>query len=113
MSCSARGLLRRHIPALLALAALCLYGCPFYRLFSLPCPGCGLTRAWLCFLRGAWREALAHHLLFLPTPPMLLLLIHRRTPPLADRRFPDVLLPAYFLLLAVYRLLRVGAGHFD
>ena len=44
---------------------------------------------------------------------MLLLLIHRRTPPLADRRFPDVLLPAYFLLLAVYHLLRVGAGHFN
>ena len=113
MSSRSRSLLWKHGLLALALGALCLYGCPFSRLLGLTCPGCGLTRAWLCLLRGQWREAFAHHLLFLPVPPMLFLLIHRRIPLLADKRALDVVLFLFFLLLAVYHLLRMRAANFD
>lgn len=35
--------------------------CPFYNLTGLPCPGCGLTRAFVCFGHGQWRESLHWH----------------------------------------------------
>ena len=112
MSSHTRSLLWKHGLLILMVGGLCLYGCPFSRLFGLTCPGCGLTRAWLCFFHGQWREAFAYRPLFLLVPPMLLLLIHRRAPPLADKRFLDVFLSAFFLLLAVYHLFRMGAANF-
>jgi hypothetical protein len=41
-----------HLPAM---------ECPVPRLFHIPCPGCGLTRACLCLLRGQWRASLHMH----------------------------------------------------
>ncbi len=35
--------------------------CPFYILTGLPCPGCGLTRAFVCLGHGQWRESLHWH----------------------------------------------------
>lgn len=35
--------------------------CPFYQLTGLPCPGCGLTRAFVCLGHGQWRESLHWH----------------------------------------------------
>lgn len=35
--------------------------CPFYNLIGLPCPGCGLTRAFVCLGHGQWRESLHWH----------------------------------------------------
>ena len=52
---------------------LLLYcGCPVYRLTGIPCPGCGLTRAWRCFLAGDWKSAVGYHPLFLAAPFYLL-----------------------------------------
>lgn len=40
--------------------------CLFRRLTGIPCPGCGLTRALLCLLRGDIRGALAYNALAIP-----------------------------------------------
>lgn len=35
--------------------------CPFRRLTSLPCPGCGLTRSWVYGAHGWWGESFSAH----------------------------------------------------
>lgn len=38
--------------------------CPLVLLTGLPCPGCGMTRAALLFLKGRWRQAFEMHPFF-------------------------------------------------
>ena len=45
---------------------IAIWGCPSLRLLQIPCPGCGVTRAWMALLCGDVRAALAHNLFFLP-----------------------------------------------
>ena len=35
--------------------------CPFKVLTTIPCPGCGLTRALVLFAHGDWAQAIAFH----------------------------------------------------
>lgn len=42
------------------------YTCPFKAIFGIPCPGCGLTRAFKCVLRFKMIKALEYHLLSWP-----------------------------------------------
>lgn len=41
--------------------------CPTARLFHVPCPGCGMTRAFLLLFDGRWAASLAMHPLAIPT----------------------------------------------
>jgi len=43
--------------ALEALPGLCV----FHRLTGWDCPGCGMTRSWICLLKGDWQQAWAWH----------------------------------------------------
>jgi hypothetical protein len=54
--------------------------CVFKRIFGLPCPGCGLTRAILCLLRFDLKNAFFYHPLFLVPPFLGLLLAFRKKP---------------------------------
>lgn len=48
--------------------------CPLLHTLGIPCPGCGLTRATLAFLRGDWRQGLTLHAFGLFMPLVLLLI---------------------------------------
>jgi hypothetical protein len=43
--------------------------CPFYEMTGLPCPGCGLTRSFVCFAHGHLHDAIQWNAL---GPPMWL-----------------------------------------
>ncbi|MGI5958743.1 MAG: DUF2752 domain-containing protein [Massiliimalia sp.] len=50
-------------------------GCMFRHVVGVPCPGCGTTRAWICFLQGHVVDAFYWHPLFWLTVPLLFLAI--------------------------------------
>ncbi len=43
-----------------------IMGCPWYQIFGIPCPCCGVTRAWIAFFKGEFSEAFSSHPLFMP-----------------------------------------------
>lgn len=51
------------------------YHCPFKATFSIPCPGCGMTRAFLALLHGNLSLSLQWHALLIPSFFFLLLYI--------------------------------------
>lgn len=66
----------------LAVAALCFLlfgvwgsGCLWWQTLGLPCPTCGMSRAWLCALHADFAGAFFWHPLFWAIPPLALLLI--------------------------------------
>lgn len=58
---------------LTALGLLFRFGCPLYNLLQIPCPCCGVTRAWLAFFRGNIQQAFAYHALFPLIPGLIVL----------------------------------------
>jgi hypothetical protein len=46
--------------------------CPLAGVFGIPCPGCGLTRATLAFVRGDLRQAFTFHPLVLVLAPLFI-----------------------------------------
>lgn len=62
-----------NLPLFFGLGFLLGYGCPIYEITGIPCPCCGVTRAWLAFLRGEIALAFRYHALF-PVIPLLILL---------------------------------------
>ena len=55
--------------ALYLIVHLCgfsLIECPIQKLFSKPCPGCGMTRAVSSLAHGDWQLSLRQHLLAIP-----------------------------------------------
>ena len=67
-------LIRRALSCIgvLFVAWLALYlldiGCVFRLMTGIPCPGCGMTRAWLAALRLDFAAAIAYHPLFWAVP---------------------------------------------
>ena len=66
------GFLKNFLPCFLLILVAYLivtgkYVCPFLRLFKIPCPGCGMTRAYKALLSFRFKEAIEYHCLF-PLP---------------------------------------------
>lgn len=53
---------------ILALAVHFSYACPVQALLGVPCPGCGMTRAWFAVLRLDFGRAFALHPFFWSVP---------------------------------------------
>lgn len=67
--------MRKNVVIVLILGLIFLsgaYSCPVYRTVGIPCPSCGMTRAYRLFFGGHFREAFAMHPLFW-MPPLFLL----------------------------------------
>ena len=64
---------------LIVLVILLLWGCPFWIIIGVPCPGCGITRAWMLAVRGNLGEAFAMHPLYLLSLPMMGLIFMPRS----------------------------------
>ena len=102
-----------HMAVFALLGLDCIFGCPIYNILGVTCPGCGLTRAWLCFLTGDVRHALRYHLLFLPAPAFIFLFAHRGQLP--KSRLLDFSLYAFAALLAahqIWRMMMPGSTHY-
>lgn len=59
--------------------------CPFKWIFGLPCPGCGLTRAFLSLFMGDIKGAFFYHPLFWMVPIIALIFCFRKKNQLAYR----------------------------
>lgn len=79
-------------------------GCPILRVFGVPCPGCGMTRACAALLRLDFRAAAAYHPLVFVLISGLLYFIFRELLPFSLSRKMEIILLAVFVLalLAVY-----------
>ena len=88
-------------------AFLCPLGCPFYRLYHIQCPGCGLTRAWISFLRGDWKGALQYHLLFFPAPLLIILFAYKSMVPQRKQKVVNLLLYTLSPMYLIYHLFRI------
>lgn len=52
--------------------------CPIRQSIGLPCPSCGMTRAWLSFVQGNFWDAFTFHPLFLLAPIFLFAIFRKK-----------------------------------
>lgn len=72
--------------------------CIFYNLTGIPCPSCGMTRAYLALFQGDFKEAFLYHPLF-PLVPVLFYGIVK------DRRKVIHALGVIFILVWILRMI--------
>lgn len=65
----------RWIILLVAMLLLFTNGCFLYEVVGIPCPGCGITRAWLSCLSGDVAKAFSYNAFFLPLTAMVVVLV--------------------------------------
>lgn len=53
-------------------------GCPFFKIFGIPCPTCGITRSLVCILKGDIVGYARHHVLGIPLLIAVWLIIHNK-----------------------------------
>ena len=84
-------------------------GCVIRTLTSVPCPGCGLTRAWFSALRLDFARAVYYYPLFWLPPPLIFAAIHRDTRMLSwvNPRAMDIFLISGTALILLVYLIRL------
>ncbi len=93
---------------LLCGAAGMILGCPIKRIFAVPCPGCGMTRACLSLLKLDFAAALHWHPLCFLVPPLGLLYIFKDTRvcrKILNSKILPVLLFAAIMLTYILRMI--------
>lgn len=71
-------LIKKHTVVLLILLfTIFVYKCPFNYFLNIPCPGCGITRAYLAAFSLNFRQAFEYHPLFFTVAPTILYTAHR------------------------------------
>lgn len=78
------------------------YVCPFRALTGLPCPGCGMTRAWISLLHGDLSAAFRFHPFFWAVPVLLVFLLTDGRPKI-DRAVP-IAVAGGWILFALLRM---------
>lgn len=99
-------LLKNFLSAL-AMAALCaligvIVGCPLKRIFGVPCPGCGITRACLSALKPDLAAAFRWHPLWFLVPLIFAVYVFKDFPIAKKLTSPPVLIGVSVLYIAVY-----------
>lgn len=61
--------------------------CYFKNTLGVPCPGCGMTRAYVSLIRGDLKDAFYWHPLFLLPPILLIIVLFRKKCGLAQRLY--------------------------
>lgn len=95
---------------LIAVAVLYLLdiGCVFRLMTGIPCPGCGMTRAWLAALRLDFAAAFAYHPLFWMVPIVFVLaLAHDEVASSRVQRAIGVILVAMCVCVVAVWLVRL------
>lgn len=99
---------KRLVPLALGGALIVLwyafFGCPIRYFTGVSCPGCGVTRAWMCAVQLHFTCAFYYHPLFFLAPPLVAVLFLNKGP-LGNKRVKNTLLILFgAAFLAVYLL---------
>lgn len=97
----------RGILPVAALIALFANGCLWQAVSGLPCPGCGVTRAWLCALAGDFHQAMRLNAFFIPLTVMVPVVVGYMW---LDRAMPRWLRVGLYVVAGgafLYNLLRI------
>ena len=74
---------KKHLEKIFVMIGMLIYtavlyvfqlGCPILKITRMPCPGCGMTRAWLAVLRFDFVAAFSYHFMFWSVPVLCLFL---------------------------------------
>lgn len=79
--------------------------CPFQILFGIPCPGCGMSRAFWSLIHFHFRESFSYHPLLCITPIFLLLIV--RIAGRKDRISERILFSGFIVLFIAVYLYRI------
>lgn len=78
--------------------------CIFKAIFGLPCPGCGMTRAWISAIKFNFADAFFFHPLFWILPIALVLWLGFR---IKDMEVPNCLIYGFIALMLVVYVVRM------
>lgn len=78
--------------------------CPFYAVFGVPCPTCGITRGFISLVRLDFADSFLYHPLAVLAPFIVMLILMKRT------KLTDLLLISISVLFLVVYVIRLCTG---